>query len=136
MPGVEPTLLTGGARRAFTFVEILAAMLFMAIVIPVTVQAVLLANRVGITAERKRVAAQLANRVLTETIVTESWRTGDQKGDFGDDWPGFRWELTSETWSEDTMRLVTVRVFYKVQEREWSERLSTLADESENGTQS
>ena len=38
-----------GASAGFTFIETLAAMLFMAIVIPVVVQALLIANRAGIS---------------------------------------------------------------------------------------
>ena len=68
--------------RGFTLVETLAAMLFMAIVIPVAVRGVMLANRAGVVAERTRVAAQLADTLLTETVVTESWRYGAQEGDF------------------------------------------------------
>jgi general secretion pathway protein I len=117
------------ALRAFTFVEILAAMLFMGIVIPVAVKGLLLANTVGERASRKRTAGELADRVLNEALITETWRDGDQEGDFGEEFPGFRWRLTSEGWSEDTMRLVTVEVTYSVQAYEFTERLSSLANE-------
>ena len=45
---------------AFTFAEVLAALLFMAIVIPVAMQGVQVANRAGVAAQRKTVAIQLA----------------------------------------------------------------------------
>ena len=63
-------------KRGFTLAETLAAMLFMAIVIPVAVRGVMLANRAGVVAERKRVAAELADRLLVETIVTQQWMDG------------------------------------------------------------
>ncbi len=117
------------SQCAFTFVEILAAMLFMGIVIPVAVKGLLLANTVGERATRKRTAGELADRVLNEALITETWRDGDQEGDFGEDFPGFHWRLTSEGWSEDTMRLVTVEITYAVQAHEFTERLGTLANE-------
>ena len=116
--------------RGFTFVELLAAMLFMAIVIPVAMEGIILANRVGVGAERKRAAALLADRKLSEAIVTESWRDGDQAGDFGEAWPGFSWMLSTEAWPEDAMRMVTVSVIYRVQERQYAERMTTLANET------
>ena len=117
-------------RRGFTFVEILAAMLFMAIVIPVAMKGIQLANRVGVAAERKRQAAQLADAELTQLVATDTWRTGNDGGDFGPDWPWYRWELTTEGWSEDAMRVLTMHVFYRVQEVEYSETLSTLVPET------
>ncbi len=121
-------------RRGFTFIETLAAMLFMAILIPVAMEGLMLANTVQLRASRKRIATELATRLLNESVVTQTWRDGDQNGDFGTDFPAFRWKLTSQSWTEDTMRLVTVEVTYTVQNREFTERLTTLADELIQGT--
>ena len=120
---------TRRGSRGFTLVETLAAMLFMGIVIPVAVRGVMLANRAGVVAERTRVASQLADTLLTEAVVTESWRYGAQDGEFEEEWPGYRWILDTEAWEEDAMRLVRVEVLYDVQDREYSVRLSTLAKE-------
>jgi hypothetical protein len=122
--------------RGFTFAEILAAMLFMAIVVPVTVQGVMIANRAGVVSQRKRQAAELAERCLSEQIVTELWRDKTkQDGDFGDDWPDFKWTMTSEAWDQDdTMQTVTVEVTFKVQGQEYRVALSTLAP-TEQATQ-
>lgn len=121
-----PNRQSWSVARGFTFVEILAAMLFMAIVIPVTVQGLMVANRAGILAERKRVAAQLADKTLTEMVLTSQWQAGDQSGDYGDDAPDYHWNLTSEQWSEDSMTLVSVVVRFKVQAQDCQVRLSTL----------
>jgi type II secretory pathway pseudopilin PulG len=124
----------GKARRGsagFTLAEALAGMLFLAIVIPATVEGFLVANRAGVLAERNRMAAQLADQKLSGMVLSEEWRDSDEEGDFGEDYPGFRWVLSDEAWGEDTMRLVSVEVFFTVQGREYSIRLSTLAKESE-----
>jgi type II secretory pathway pseudopilin PulG len=124
------TIVSRG-KRGFTFVETLAAMLFMAIVIPVAVRGVVLANRAGIVAERTGVAAQLADSLLTEMVVTEGWRDGDQEGDFGEEWSGYRWILEDDGWDKDTMRVISVEVLFNVQETERRVRLSTLVEETD-----
>jgi len=123
-------------RRAFTFAEILAAMLFMAIIIPVTLRGVALANRMGVVSERKRIAAELASLKLNEFIVNDTWREGNQNGNFADagdeSLSPYRWTLEITPWMDDVMRLVSVKVFYKAQNVEYSVSLGTLAVAEEN----
>jgi type II secretory pathway pseudopilin PulG len=115
-------------RRGFTFVEILAAMLFMAIVLPVVMDGLQVANRAGQAAERTRIAQQLANRQLTELVLTGQWEKGEQSGDFGTDYPGFTWSFKSEAWSVKTslMNQVSVTVQFKLQERPYEVRVCSL----------
>jgi hypothetical protein len=134
MSSARPSFLSCRSRRralAFTFAELLAAMVFVAVVIPVAVKAIALANRAGVLAERSRIAVELADRVLTEMTVTDEWRQASRQGDFGEEWPGFRWVLDDTVWDEDMMRVISVEVFFDVQGREYSVRLSTLAPEEE-----
>ncbi len=117
--------------RAFTFAELLAAMVFVAIVLPVAVGGIGLAARMSESGERRRTAVALADSLLTELAVTGDWRTSAGEGDFEDDWPGYRWELEDEAWEEDAMRVVTIEVFYPVAGREQSVRLTTLMPEED-----
>jgi type II secretory pathway pseudopilin PulG len=127
--------------KGFTFVEILAAMLFMAIIIPVVIRGMTIANRSGVAAQRKRLAAEMADRKLTEILLDESWRDGDQEGTFQDPNEGeaayspYRWTLETNAWDTDAMRLITVNVFYMVQDHEYSVALSTLAPEEETSAE-
>lgn len=121
----------GRKKRGFTFVETLAAMLFVAIVVPAAVQCLSVANRMAAMAERRGVAAQLANSLLTEITLTDEWRTTETEGDFGETYPGYRWRMEDDAWELDTMRVVSVGVFFVVQEREYNVWLSTLVDESD-----
>jgi len=125
-------------RSGFTFAEVLAAMLFMAIVVPVTIRGVSLANRMGIMAERKRVASELASLKLNDFIVNDTWREGNQEGDFLDtgdpSLSQYRWTLEITPWTDDVMRLVVVKVFYTVQNVEYSVGLGTLAVAEETTT--
>jgi type II secretory pathway pseudopilin PulG len=124
-------LIGSETRRAFTLAELLAAMVFVAIVLPVAVRGVMVANRAGVLADRQRVAAQLADRLLTEMVVTEDWRDSEAEGDFGEEWPGYRWTLKDDAWDEDTMRILTIEVSFEVQDRPCRISLSTLVDEEE-----
>ena len=128
----DPRRRTASTRSGFTLAEVLAAMLFMAIVIPVSVQGLLIANRAGVVAERKVVAARLADNLLTEMVITDAWQDAEDEGDFGDEWPDYRWALETEAWEADTMLLLTVEVFYPAQGAEFSVRLSTIVEELED----
>lgn len=106
-------------------------MLFMAIVIPVAVQGIALASRAGIIAERKTIAAQLADSFLTELVVTESWQNMPASGDFPGVNTGYTWQLGQRTWETDQMIYLEVRVTFTVQGQEHSVRTSTLVEEPE-----
>lgn len=121
----------GQSRCGFTFVEVLAAMLFMAIVIPVVVEGLSVASRLGTVADRKKAAAELADRILTEKVANGEWRQGGQQGDLQQDTMNYHWILSTENWSEDSMLMANVEVRFKVQEREYEVTLSTLVNEDE-----
>lgn len=116
----------------FTFIEVLAALLFLAILVPAIVGGLTLSNRVSVLSERKAIAAELAENKLNEQLIGNSWLAGaSTSGDFGEDYPGYRWEMTQESWQGDTMNQMTqlsMEVFFPVQGKEHSVRLTTLAN--------
>jgi type II secretory pathway pseudopilin PulG len=117
------------ARAGFTLAEVLAALLFMAIVIPVAVQGLRIASRAGSVAERKAVGTRLAETKLNELIVTGQWQSAAQKGTIQDGWQSYSWNLQSEPWAEDgAMRLVSVHVSVPVQGQDYDVAVSTLVD--------
>ena len=121
-----------GACAGFTLAEVLAALLFMAIVIPVAVQGLHVASRAGSVAERKAIGARRAETKLNELIVTGQWQSSAQKGTVQDGWQSYTWQLQTEPWVEDaTMRLVTVQVSVPVQGRDYEVAVSTLVDASQ-----
>ena len=125
---------SGRRRRkdgGFTFVEVLAAMLFMAIVIPVAVQGIALANRAGVIAERKTVAAQLADSFLTELVVTETWQNQPGSGTFPGIHREYEWRLEQRNWDIDPLIYLEVQVAFTVQAQEHLVRTSTLIEEPE-----
>src|SRR4051794_32878567 len=99
----------------FTLAEVLAALLFMAIVIPVAVEGLRIASRAGEVAERKSAAARVAEKILNENLVTTNWNRSEQSGTLKDGGRDYRWSLRNESWSQDAMQQVTVEVTYTVQ---------------------
>jgi type II secretory pathway pseudopilin PulG len=114
---------------AFTFVEILAAMVFLGITMPIIVSALTVSNRAAISAERGSIAAQLAENKLGDLMLQNEWNNAGGSGDFGTDYPGYRYTLTKRKWESGEMTELVLEVFYKVQGTEHSARLSTLVNE-------
>ena len=114
----------------FTLAESLAALAFLAVVIPVAVYAVQVANLAGVVAERKVIAAQVADRVLNELVVTGRWNTSgrgtEQEGRYS-----FDWRSESVSWERPTLRQASVIVTYKVQGKEYEIRATTILDSAQ-----
>jgi Tfp pilus assembly protein PilV len=126
---------SGGSRRGagFTLAEVLAALLFMAIVIPVALEGMHVASRAGIVAVRRTAAARVAERILNENIVTTNWNgASSQSGTAAEGAQQFQWTMKNEAWNVDpnlpNLRLLSVEVSYSAQGRESSVRLSTVVD--------
>jgi hypothetical protein len=115
-------------RSAFTLAEVLAALAFMAIVIPVAIHAMHIAGLAGQVAERKSTAALVAQRVLNESVVTTNWVQSSLNGTAYEGDREFEWVIRNDNWTEGQMRLLTVEVNYTAQGRPYSVRLSTLVD--------
>jgi type II secretory pathway pseudopilin PulG len=115
-------------RSAFTLAEVLVAMLFLAIVIPVAVEVLNVAARAGEVAARKSAAARVADRILNESIVTTNWTgSGLQSGTVTEGILDFRWKLSAQSWPQDAMEMLTAEVTFSAQGRDYSVKLSTLA---------
>ncbi len=119
----------------FTFVEILAALMFLAILVPAVVGGLSLSNRLSVFSERSAVANELAENKMNEMLLDDAWASsGATRGDFGAEWPGYRWEMNQTGWKGDTsnpMTELSMEVFFPVQGKEHNVRLATLVTGSE-----
>lgn len=116
---------------AFTLAEVLAAMLFLAIVIPAAVEALHVASLAGEVAARKGTAVRLGDRILNESTVTTNWNVGSQNGTVTEGAGEFHWTLNNQIWSVDptaAMRLLTAEVTFSAQGHDYSVELSTLVN--------
>ena len=119
------------ARResAFTLAEVLAALLFLAIVIPTAVEALHVASLAGEVAARKGVAARVADRILNENLVTTNWNHGTQNGTATENGIEYRWTLSSQGWpAQSALSVVTAEVKFSAQGKDYSVTLNTLAN--------
>lgn len=124
----RPTDATGPAsgRRGFTLVEVLASLLLMAIVIPVAMDGMSVASRVGILGQRKAAAMRVAERVLTELIVEQQTQQSSSSGTAADGDTSYPWTMRVENWSEDAMQQITVAVTFTVQGHNYEVSVTTL----------
>lgn len=127
--------------RAFTLAEVLAAMLFLAIVIPVAVEALHISSLAGEVAARKGAAARIADLVLNQSLVTTNWTGGSRNGTISESGLDFNWTLTAQNWPQGpnqaltspggqmiSMEILSAEVKFLAQGRNYSVTLSTLAN--------
>jgi len=114
-------------RGAFTLAEVLAALLFLAIVIPAAVEAMHLATLAGEVAARKGAAARVADRILNQSLVTTNWTGSMQNGTASEGAVDLQWTLKSEIWPQDSViQVVTAEVKFTAQGKDYSVKVSTL----------
>ena len=134
LPSAANSKVAGLPRRSaqreggFTLAEVLAALLFLAIVIPAVVEALHVSSLAGEVAARKGAAARIADRILNESIVTTNWNSSSQSGTVTEGTLQFNWTLKSQLWPRDQMELLTAEVKFPAQGRDYSVTLSTLAN--------
>jgi type II secretory pathway pseudopilin PulG len=116
-------------RSAFTLAEVLAALLLLAIVIPVALQGLRVASKAGEVGQRKMIAARIGNRELNELKVMGQLQNTGQSGVVQDHGISYRWTVKNQSWTEDPLSqliLATVTVTYPVQGKNYDVQLSTL----------
>src|SRR5689334_24167611 len=123
------------SRAAFTLAEVLAALLFMAIVVPVAIEGLHIASLAGAVAATKGQAARIAQQVLNDNLVSTNW-TQTLQGTTTEGQRVFGWVLQSDPWTQDpsqsVMRQLSVQVTYNVRGKDYQVKLSTLVDSSLN----
>ena len=116
-----------GREAGFTLAEVLAALFFMALVIPVAVEALHIASQAGSSAQRKSEAARIAQTVMNENVLSGNW-SQNMQGVVRRNGHEYQWRMHNETWQLDAMQLVTAEVNYSLGDRNGSLRLSTLVN--------
>src|SRR5690606_5518771 len=111
--------------RGVTLMEVLATLLLVAIVLPVALEGVTISMQAAARARPQTEAAALAEMKLNEILAARSTSLLSGSGDFGVDYPDYRWEITAV--SQD-LNLYEVTVIIRWTERgmERSYQLSSL----------
>ena len=117
-----------GYRRVggFTFIELLATIVLIGIIMPVAMRSIGLCTRLGGQSRRKIEAASLAQTKLTELTSSQDWQTGEKRGDFGTDWPGYQWTLAVSNWTDSVVSQLDLTVTWQSQGQQRSLTFSTL----------
>ncbi len=112
-------------RRGVTLVEVLATMVLIGIVLPVVMQGVSLSMSAAARARHRTEAVQLATLKASEFLVLRDVNSFSGSGDFGEDWPEYRWESQAAS-SDYGLYRVDVRVIWMERGQERAVALSTL----------
>jgi len=118
-------------RGAFTLIEVLAAMLMMAIIVPVALEGMSVVSRAAVLGQHKAAAMRVAERVLDEQLAVIAQgqpipATGSGTESDGD--TAYPWTMQTENWSQDSMTQMTVHITFVVQGNSYEMTLSTLFD--------
>jgi len=119
-------------QRGFTLIEVMAAIVLIAIVLPVVMRGISLATLVGELARRKAEAAVLAHSKLNEIVVTNLWQSGALSGDFGPDHPEYRWTGELTNWDRSTLKQLDVHITWGPGDQKHSVTMTTLLETQEN----
>ena len=123
-----------GCRRfgGFTFIELLATVVLISIIMPVAMRSIGLCTRLGGYSRRQIEAASLARTKLTELTISQDWKTGEKRGDFGSDWPGYQWTAVVSNWTDSVVSQLDLTVTWQSQGQQRSLILSTLVYSEED----
>ncbi len=120
------TLHTSNSSRGFTFLELLATMVLISVLLPVVMQTISLCTQLAGQSRRQIEAVCLAKTKLTELTATQDWQNGNSRGDFGTDWPGYEWTTTIANWTDASVRQLDLTVTWHSVGRQRQLTLSTL----------
>jgi prepilin-type N-terminal cleavage/methylation domain-containing protein len=115
-----------GRPGGFTFVELLATVVLIGIIMPVAMRTISICTRLAGQSRREIEAVSLASTKLAELVASKDWETGGKSGDFGTDWPGYQWNAEVSNWTESTVRQLDVEVLWTSQGLQRQVTLSTL----------
>jgi len=127
--------LSGGRdrRRGFTFIELLATIVLIAVIMPVAMRSIGLCTRLAGQSRRQMEAASLAKAKLTELIVSGKWEDGNQRGQFEEkEWSDYEWSLTVKNWTDALVRELELTVAWRSFGRQQGVTLGTLVYPEEN----
>lgn len=90
------------ARRGFTLVEVLVAIVLMALVVPAAMRGVTIAARAGDLAKHRTEASALAASKLQEIVGTQLWENGGGlSGDFAPEgYDQYTWQAELVNWNQ------------------------------------
>jgi len=122
----EPGRLVRVRPRGFTLVEILATLALVGILLPAVTGGLSLCLSMAGQARQQAQAASLAHGKLSEVVATAQLQSASMKGDFGTDWPDYRWAANLSDWDGATLRQLDVTVSWRHAGKDRGVTMTTL----------
>lgn len=113
-------------RGAFTIVEVLATLTFVAIVLPAVINGMLLSLATAAHAGQQTEAASLAQSKLAELVATGQLYNAELAGDFAPDRPEYHWSAELNDWEDTRLLQLDVSVTWTRRGEDRHVTLSTL----------
>lgn len=113
-------------RRGVSLIEVLATVTIVAIVLPVAMRGISLATALASVTRGRSEATALAQAKLNEIVLEGTSGLLQTEGDFGEQWPAYRWTAAVGDWSEADLSEVHVSVKWATRGHEYEVLLSTL----------
>ena len=122
------------AQAAFTLAEMLAAMVFLAIVIPVVIEGLSICSRAADVSYRKIIATRIAERLINEALISQNSQnyataTASRYGNTNVANIQFSWKVQPGFWKIDTRNQIqqyTAEVNFQAQNHNYAVELTTL----------
>lgn len=114
------------SRSGFTFIEILATLTLLAVVLPAVMSGISLSLSASGLARQQAEAARLAQSKLVEMSASGQLQHAELSGDFGLDWPEYRWKANVYDWDGSTLQQLDLTVGWRHRGRDREVTLSTL----------
>lgn len=106
--------------------EVLAAMVLLALVLPAVMKGISIATALASNCTRRIAASELAENRLAEAMLLKEWQNGSMKGNFGNEYPDYRWELDTADRNEPGLKQVQLSVKWQQRGYEREVCLTTL----------
>ena len=112
-------------QAGFTFIEILATLALLAIVLPTIMSGLSLSLNTASAARQKSQACLLLQGKLNQLLAEDQWSQTEVEGDFGENWPEYRWTAQLSDW-DGALRQLDLSVHWKQRGQETSVSLTTV----------
>ena len=114
------------SMSGFTLIEVMAAIVLVAIVLPVVMRGISLATSAAGIARQRTEAATLASMKLHELVATGLWQNGSASGDFAGEFPDYQWSAQIADWTDPDLEQLDVKVTWMAHGQQQSITVSTL----------
>jgi general secretion pathway protein I len=102
----------GSRRRGFTLMEVLAAIMILAIVVPSLMKAYTICGSIAALSRQRAEALSIAQSSLDEIVATQEWMSTTPSGEEKPGPTTYSWETSLTSWEETNTQMLTITVHW------------------------